>query len=243
METRNPNFSSHLRSYCQDMSRLDNESGVWCVPHAIRNVDVPLNDAAPATAPLRVYLIRHGETAWTLTGQHTGRTDLPLTPNGKVMARALAKGLAGITFSTVLASPLARARETCELAGLGAQAIVDQDLAEWDYGDFEGMSTTEIRRLHPCWDVWDDGCTHGEMASDVVARAERVITRLCGLSGDVALFSHGQFGRVLASLWIGSPAWRGKHLDLDPASISVLGFSSTHVNRRVIALWNSSSGH
>ena len=146
------------------------------------------------TAPLRVYFIRHGETAWSLSRQHTGRTELPLTPRGESMARGLAPTLSSISFALVLTSPRLRARSTCRLAGLGAAAQVEPDLAEWDYGDYEGLSTTQIHERHPAWDVWADGCPHGEMPADVGARADQLTPRLQALAGKVAL------SRVIA-LW------------------------------------------
>jgi len=188
---------------------------------------------------LRIYFVRHGETAWSLTGQHTGRTDLPLTPHGEQMARDLAPLLGKISFTAVLISPRLRARETCALAGFGAVAVVEPDLAEWDYGDYEGMRTAEIRHLHPDWDVWRDGCPGGEMPAQASGRADRLIERLAAFSGNVLLFSHGQFGRVLAARWIGLLAFEGRHFAIDPASIGVLGVEVEHPERRVISLWNA----
>ncbi len=195
--------------------------------------------------PLQLYFIRHGETAWSLSGQHTGHTDLPLTPHGEAMARALATTLKGIPFSLILTSPRLRARHTCALAGLAGQgataAQTDPNLAEWDYGDYEGLRTADVHALNPDWDVWSDGCPGGEKPTDVGLRADRLIDRLCGLNGKVALFSHGQFGRVLAARWIGLPVFQGRHFALDPASISILGFDAAHPGRRVISLWNAGS--
>ena len=193
------------------------------------------------TTPLQVYFIRHGETAWSLSGQHTGRTDLPLTPNGEAMARALATALDGTAFTQVWTSPRLRARTTCELAGLGTTAQTDAALAEWDYGDYEGLRTAEIRLRHPGWDIWQDGCPGGEMPANVGARADQLIARLSALTGAVALFSHGHFGRVLAARWIGLPVDEGQHFAIDPASIGILGFEADHPQRRVIALWNASA--
>jgi probable phosphoglycerate mutase len=192
-------------------------------------------------APLQIYFIRHGETAWSLSGQHTGRTDLPLTPHGEDLARGLSFTLNGIAFSLVLTSPRLRARATCELAGLGAAAQTEPDLAEWDYGDYEGLRTAEIRKLHPDWDVWKDGCPRGEMPADASGRADRLIARLRDLTGKVVLFSHGQFGRVLAARWIGLPVTQGQHFAIDPASIGILGFEPGHPHRRVISLWNATA--
>jgi probable phosphoglycerate mutase len=191
--------------------------------------------------PLQIFFIRHGETAWSLSGQHTGRTDLPLTLHGEAMARDLATTLKGLAFSLVLTSPRLRARTTCDLAGLGAAAQVEQDLAEWDYGDYEGLRTAEIRQQRPDWDVWEDGCPGGETPADVGARADHLMARLRSHSGRVALFSHGQFGRVLAARWIGLPVAQGQHLAIAPASIGILGFETDHPQRRVIALWNATA--
>lgn len=195
--------------------------------------------------PLQIYFIRHGETAWSLTGQHTGRTDLPLTPHGEKMAAQLATTLTGIDFSMVLTSPRLRARATCQLAGLGASARLEPDLAEWDYGDYEGLRTAEIHALHPTWNVWEDGCPGGEMPADAGHRADRMIERLRDfgehVGGKVALFSHGQFGRVLAARWIGSVVSQGQHFAIDPASIGILGFETAHPHRRVVSLWNAAA--
>ena len=191
--------------------------------------------------PLQIYFIRHGETAWSLSGQHTGQTDLPLTPHGEAMARQLAPTLTGIVFSLVLSSPRLRARTTCELAGLNATAQVEPNLVEWDYGDYEGLRTTEIHKLRPDWNVWEDGCPGGEMPTDAGQRADRIIARLRDLTGKVALFSHGQFGRVLAARWIGLPVTQGQHFSIDPASLSILSFETAHPHRRVISLLNATA--
>jgi broad specificity phosphatase PhoE len=191
-------------------------------------------------APLQIYFIRHGETAWSLSGQHTGRTDLPLTPHGEAMARGLATALGGLSFKLVLTSPRLRARSTCTLAGFAGERVQPEaNLAEWDYGDYEGLRTAEIHERHPAWDVWVDGCPGGEAPPDVSARADRLIARLLGLAGNVVLFSHGQFGRALAARWIGLPVAQGQHFAIAPASISMLGFETDHPQRRVITLWNS----
>jgi broad specificity phosphatase PhoE len=193
------------------------------------------------STPLQIYFIRHGETAWSLSGRHTGRTDLPLTPHGEAMARDLATTLKGIAFSLVLTSPRLRARATCELAGLGATAQTEPNLAEWDYGDYEGLRTAEIRKLHPEWDIWNDGCPGGETPAGVSERADHLIARLRDLGGKVVLFSHGQFGRVLAARWIGLPVKQGQHFAIDPASISILSFETDHPHRQVISLWNATA--
>lgn len=191
------------------------------------------------TGSLKIFFVRHGETAWTLSGQHTGSTDLPLTPTGEAMARELAAPLRDIAFSRVLSSPRRRARATCELAGLGAVVQNEPLLAEWDYGDYEGLRTAGIQVLHPGWSVWADGCPGGETPADVASRADQLIAQLQDLSGPVILFSHGQFGRVLAARWIGLPVTQGQHFTLGPTSLSVLGFEQGYPQRRVITLWNA----
>lgn len=192
----------------------------------------------PVTAALEIYLIRHGETAWSLSGQHTGTTDLALTAHGEDQARALAPRLAQTAFTQVLVSPRLRARQTCALAGYAAASEQEPDLAEWDYGDYEGLRSEDICQTRPDWSVWRDGCPHGEMPADVCARADRLIRRLCTLRGQVALFSHGQFGTALAVRWIGLPLEAGQHFALSAASLSVLGHASHHPQMRVIARWN-----
>ena len=189
----------------------------------------------------QIYLLRHGETAWSLTGQHTGRTDLPLTENGERRAARLRTRLQGIKFSHVLTSPLQRARRTCELAGLGAAAQVSPDLQEWDYGDYEGRTTADIRTQHPGWDVFVDGCPHGESVEQISQRADRVVRTLRTLDGMVAVFSHGQFLRTLAMRWLGLPVINGRHFALDTASISTLGYEHEEHETPAITLWNAGS--
>ena len=193
---------------------------------------------APETQ-LSLYLIRHGETEWSLSGQHTGRTELPLTAKGEDEARALVPWLSVVKFARVFTSPRQRARRTCELVGLGAEAEVEPDLAEWDYGDYEGKRSADIREERPDWNVFRDGCPHGEMPAQISARADRLIARLCKMKGNVALFSHGQFGPALAARWIGLPVAEGQHLSLGTASLSILSYHPTHPELRVIALWNA----
>ena len=193
------------------------------------------------TTSLQLYLVRHGETAWSLTGQHTGRTDLGLTAHGEDQARALAPRLREIEFDRVLVSPRLRARQTCELAGLGARSLIEPDLAEWDYGDYEGQRSADIRKEHADWNVWRDGCPHGETPDELSARVDRLIRRLSELRGNVALFSHGQLGAALAARWIGLPLIAGQHFALHPASISILGHELTHPGRRMIELWNETA--
>lgn len=192
-------------------------------------------------APLQTYLIRHGETAWSLTGQHTGRTDLKLTTHGASQARELAPRLLKIKFTAILVSPSLRARQTCDLAGFGSASEIEPDLAEWDYGDYEGQRSADIRGERPHWNIWRDGCPRGETPSGVSARADRLIARLCALGGNVALFSHGQFGAGLAARWIGLPLFMGQHFALHPASLSILGHEPAHPDLRVIKLWNEAS--
>jgi probable phosphoglycerate mutase len=187
----------------------------------------------------QAYLIRHGETAWSLTAQHTGFTDIALTPHGENEARALAARLRTIRFKKILSSPLGRARQTCELAGLGTEAEIEPDLVEWNYGDYEGKRTVDIQRERPGWNVWREGCPGGETPANVSARADRILVRLRGLSGNVALFSHGQFGSALAARWIGLEVIEGQHFALGPASISILAYETGHPAVPVIALWNA----
>ncbi len=188
---------------------------------------------------LRLHLIRHGETAWSLSGRHTGRTDMPLTTRGEAEARSLGPLLSAICFSHVFTSPALRARQTCEMAGPGRMAVeVEADLAEWDYGQYEGKTSDEIRKHQPGWSCYRDGCPGGESPADVAERADRLIGRLCGLSGNVALFSHGEFGCSLAARWIGLPVMEGEHLQLGTASLSILSFNPHDPGLRVISQWN-----
>lgn len=189
--------------------------------------------------PSRVFLARHGETAWSNSGRHTGRTDIQLSAQGEQNARRLAGLLAGVRFSSVLTSPRQRARRTCELAGLGADARPDPDLAEWDYGEYEGLRSADILESRPGWRLFRDGCPGGESPADVSDRADRLIARLRSLEGDVALFSHGHFGRALAVRWIGLSVGDGERLLLDTASLGILSYEHASVASPVIALWNA----
>src|SRR5437762_1501770 len=171
-----------------------------------------------------VYLVRHGETTWSLSGQHTGRTDIPLTERGERNARRLGERLRGLTFVRVFTSPSQRARRTCELAGFGQLAEVDPDLPEWDYGECEGKTTAEIRKQHPDWQLFRDGCPGGETLAEIGARADRVIARLRVLKGNALLFSSGHILRVLAARWCGLDASCGGHFLLSTASLSILGY-------------------
>lgn len=193
----------------------------------------------------KLYFIRHGETAWSLSGQHTGKSDIPLTEHGEDEARALRPYLGALRFSQVFTSPRHRARTTCGLAGLGRTAEIEPDLAEWDYGDYEGQRSADICKQRNGWNLFQDGCPNGETPAQISSRADRIIARLQSLDENIALFSHGQFGSVLAARWIGLPVVEGQHFLLGPASLSVLGYSPSHPEVRVIALWNTtpSVGH
>lgn len=193
--------------------------------------------------PLSIYLIRHGETDWSISGQHTGLTDLPLTAHGEDEARTLGPKLRSIRFARVLTSPLHRARQTCELAGLASVSEIEPDLAEWSYGEYEGKFSADIHKKRPNWSVLEDGCPGGEMPSQVATRADRVITRLREMDGNIALFSHGQFGCVLAARWIGLPLIEARHFLMGTASLSILGYEHSRPTVPVIALWNASSHH
>jgi broad specificity phosphatase PhoE len=182
-----------------------------------------------------VYAIRHGETAWSLSGQHTGRTDLPLTDNGRRLAERLRPALADEAFTLVLVSPLRRARETVELAGLGGRAEADPDLAEWDYGDYEGLTTAQIREAAPGWLIFRDGCPGGESPEEVAARADRVIARARAVDGDAALFAHGHVLRALVARWIGLSAGSGQHFLLDTGTLCVLGY---YRDIPAVKVWN-----
>lgn len=188
---------------------------------------------------LQLVLVRHGETAWTVSGQHTGRTDLPLTAEGEAQARALRPRLAEMAFDAVLTSPLQRARETCAFAGLRETALPDRDLVEWNYGDYEAKRSTDIRKTRPGWNLWRDGCPNGETAEDIAARADRVIARLSQLRGNIVLFTHGQFAAALAVRWIGLAVYQGQHFALGPASLSGLTIDEARPEPRLIVKWNT----
>ena len=171
---------------------------------------------------MSVFAIRHGETEWSLNGRHTGVTDLPLTGNGRRLAASLRPVLAKERFALVLVSPMQRARETCELAGLGGQAVVEPDLVEWNYGDYEGLTTAQIQAQRPGWLIFRDGCPHGETPAEVGARADRVVAKARAAGGDVALFAHGHILRVLAARWIGLPPAGGRHFLLGTGTLCEL---------------------
>ena len=187
-----------------------------------------------------VYLARHGETAWTVTGQHTGRTDLPLTERGEGNARRLGERLSGLTFAKVFTSPLQRARRTCELAGFGAVAQIDPDLVEWNYGEYEGHLTVDILKERPDWQLFRDGCPGGESPQQVAARADRVVGQVRAASGDVLIFSSGHFLRVLATRWIGMEPIHGESLILGTASLSAVGYENS-IAHPAIRLWNDTN--
>ena len=187
----------------------------------------------------RIYLIRHGETEWSRSGQHTGPTDIPLTAHGENQAQELRQRLRDISFARVFTSPRQRARRTCELAGFAPIAETEPDLAEWNYGDYEGKRSVDILKQRPDWNLFRDGCPCGESPAQVSDRADRFIARLRALEGNVALFSHGHFGRTLATRWIGSPVSQAQHLLLSTASISILGYEHNQADEPVIALWNA----
>ena len=182
-----------------------------------------------------LWLIRHGETEWSLSGAHTGRTDLPLTEHGRQEAEPIRRQLGGRAFSLVLTSPLERARETCRLAGYGDRAQTEPNLREWNYGDYEGKSTAQIRQERPNWSLWKDGVPHGEAIEQVASRADAVISRAVAAGGDVALFAHGHILRILAARWLGQDPRAGRLYALGTASVSTLGYEH---ESRVITRWN-----
>src|SRR5882757_10011195 len=184
-----------------------------------------------------VYLARHGETAWTLSGQYTGITDLPLTERGERNARRLSERLRGLNFARVFTSPLQRARRTCELAGFGSVAEIDRDLLEWNYGEYEGRLTADIHRERPDWQLFRDGCPGGESPNEVDTRADRVLKRARAVEGDVLLFSSGHFLRVFAARWLGLDAAFGRYFLLSTASLSALGYEH-NLSEPVIRLWD-----
>jgi probable phosphoglycerate mutase len=187
-----------------------------------------------------IYLARHGETAWTVSGQHTGVTDLPLTERGQQDARKLGKRLKGLTLAKVLTSPLQRAASTCMLAGFGDDAEIDPDLVEWAYGRYEGLTSSEIYAQRPDWQLFRDGCPEGESPEQVGQRADRVVNRVRAVEGDVLLFSSGHFLRVLAARWLGVEPAGGKYFLLSPASLSALGYER-NLSQPVIRLWNEAN--
>jgi broad specificity phosphatase PhoE len=184
-----------------------------------------------------IYLARHGETAWSLSGQHTGLTDLALTERGERNARLLGQRLAGLTFSRVFTSPLQRAVRTCELAGFAPKAEIDRDLVEWNYGQYEGRTSAEIEKQSPGWQLFRDGCPGGESPQQAGARADRIVNRVRAVRGDVLIFSSGHFLRVLTARWLGIEPADGRFFALNTASLSALGYEHS-LSEPVIRLWN-----
>jgi probable phosphoglycerate mutase len=191
----------------------------------------------PSDLP-RLYLARHGDTAWTDSHQHTGRTDIPLNERGEEHARQLGERLRTFTFARVFTSPLRRASKTCEMAGFGGGAEVDPDLTEWDYGRFEGKLTTEILAERPGWELYRDGCPGGESPEDVAARADRFIKRVHGIGGEVLAFSSGHIIRMIAARWHGMAPVFGRVFFCRPASVGVLDFEHNSRDEPIIRLWN-----
>jgi broad specificity phosphatase PhoE len=188
-----------------------------------------------------VYLARHGETAWTISGQHTGLSDIPLTEHGERDARALGERIRGLQFARVLTSPLQRAAKTCTLAGFGDIAVTDADLVEWNYGEYDGRTSSEIRKTRPDWELFHDGCPGGETLDQVAARADRVVAKLRSADDTALVFSSGHFLRILAARWLGQDPQVGRLLYLNPATLSTLGYEHSK-NKPVLRLWND-SGH
>jgi broad specificity phosphatase PhoE len=182
-----------------------------------------------------IWLVRHGETEWSLSGAHTGSTDIPLTDNGRAGALAVGRYLARCPFALVLVSPLQRARETCRLAGYGDVAQVEPNLREWSYGDVEGRTTAEVRAEHPDWSLWDDGPPHGESIDQVAARAQAVIARATGAGGDVLLFAHGHILRILTACWLELSPPTAQRFALGTASLGILGYER---ETRAMLRWN-----
>lgn len=233
---RGPGFSERLGA----ARTIGNHCGRAQTHHVVAQVTQRAEES-DVNDSLRLYLIRHGQTAWSLTGQHTGCSDVPLTQHGEQQARELEPWLRKIAFSRVLSSPALRAWQTCELAAGGYEVDIEPSLMEWDYGDYEGKRTSEIQQERPDWNIWSDGCPHGETPADVSERADRLIGRLRTMRGSVALFSHGQFGCALAVRWVEMPVISGRHFVLAPAAVSILTLDAGHAKSPVISLWNAVS--
>ncbi|HEY7244926.1 MAG TPA: histidine phosphatase family protein [Xanthobacteraceae bacterium] len=184
---------------------------------------------------MNVFAIRHGETAWSRSGQHTGTTDIPLTDNGRRLAKRMRPVLAAEAFALVLCSPMQRARETCELAGLGDKAVIDFDLVEWNYGEYEGLTPKQVQETAPGWLIFRDGCPGGEAPEQVGARVDRLIARSRAVAGNTALFAHGHLLRVFAARWIGLPASGGQHFLLNTGTLCVLGY---YHEIPAVRIWN-----
>lgn len=204
--------------------------------NAERPQSVTVSQPPKAVKRPELWLVRHGETEWSVSGQHTGRTDLPLLPRGEERAREIGKILHGRRFALVLTSPMQRARETCRLAGYGDEAAIDPNLLEWDYGQYEGLTTPQIKAQRPDWSLWRDGVIGGETIEQVAARAQKVIDRALGSSGDTLLFAHGHILRILTCGWLGLPPRDARLFALGTATISTLGYEhETHVITRLNA--------
>lgn len=189
----------------------------------------------------RLFIMRHGETDWSRSGQHTGRTDLPLTQRGEEEARQLGTRIRDVTFSQVFTSPLQRAQKTCEIAGLAGSARSDPNLIEWDNGQYEGLTTAQILEAHPGWDLYRDGCPGGELPAEVCQRASQFIQATRDMPGNIALFTHGHFARALATQWIGIPVKHGSNFVLGTAALSILAYQHNPPFLPIIELWNSQS--
>lgn len=192
---------------------------------------------------LSIYLMRHGETAWSKSGRFTGRSDISLTQRGEAEARQLGERLHSLTFSHIFCSPLLRARQTCELAGLSSNLRIDDDLTEWDYGCFVSRTYSDIVDVHPRWNLFRDGCPNGESPAEITARVDCFLDRCSLLNGNIALFAHGHVGRVLAARWIGLDTQHAESLSLDTASVSILSNDRNNCVSRSLRLWNSMSGN
>lgn len=188
----------------------------------------------------KIYLARHGETIWSLSGQHTGMTDIPLTEQGEKNAKQLGKRLQGLTFAKVFSSPLQRALKTCELAGFGSMVMPDPLLEEWNYGDYEGRTTTEIQQTQPDWFIFRDGCPGGELPKQVAQRCDQMIEKMKAINGDILIFAHAHILRMLTTRWLGLPAEEGRLYFLSTASLSILGYEH-NLSEPVIRLWNDTS--
>ncbi len=188
----------------------------------------------------KIYLARHGETIWSLSGQHTGMTDIPLTEQGEKNAKQLGQRLQGLTFAKVFSSPLQRALKTCELAGFGSMVMPDPLLEEWNYGDYEGRTTTEIQQTQPDWFIFRDGCPGGELPKQVAQRCDQMIEKMKAINGDILIFAHAHILRMLTTRWLGLPAEEGRLYFLSTASLSILGYEH-NLSEPVIRLWNDTS--
>jgi broad specificity phosphatase PhoE len=188
-----------------------------------------------------IYLMRHGETEWSVSGQHTGRADISLTPNGQKEARRLREQIQGVAFQHLFVSPLRRALQTCQSAGFGEKAEIEPDISEWDNGDYEGKTHREIDSVRPGWNLFRDGCPNGESPEQITNRVDRVIVKLRKLNGDIALFTHGHFGRVLGARWIGLSVEFAERFLLNTASLSILSYQHNDEGTPAILQWNSTS--